>query len=595
MPDEWTGQEIDGRYVVESVLGRGGMGIVLRARHRFTGAEVAIKMLHTALSGDARMQERFLTECRAAAAIGHPAIVQVSDAGRTPEGELYLVMELLAGRSLRAALPPRPPPEEVRRIGLALLDALGAAHARGIVHRDLKPENVFLAEPAGTVKLLDFGVAKSLTGTSSYTAQGSVLGTVSYMAPEQLADASTVDGRADLWAVGVMLYELLAGTLPYRAANLGEMMSALALSEPVPIGVHLPGAHPSVQAFFARSLARDRSQRFASAHEMARALAAAALETAVPPPRTMGGMPTTASGETDPQRRGVRAPVLAQPGAPGAPAVAPIRPVLPAIVSVGGATGSSHPPPRPPEVRPIAPCARPTALARPQERRWLALVIGAVAIVSIIVGVIAIATSGRAGYADAAVAPERRTDRDAPTPPPAALPTPIDPPTAPAFAPPAAATSGSSRAHVSSSSAASTASTASSASRSPTELCQAACASGCGLEGPDCVRICLATRDAAACLASTGTADCPAWSRCVLGASCSGTPPRGDASCRETYACERACRDNIACSCSCLGRMSPVHALALTRLSTCALFVCANESTCVRDRCRAERDTCDAS
>ncbi len=104
MADEWTGQDIDGRYVVESVLGRGGMGIVLRARHRFTGAEVAVKMLHTELSGDARMQERFLTECRAAAANGHPAIAQVLDAGKTPDGELYLVMELLEGRSLRAAM-----------------------------------------------------------------------------------------------------------------------------------------------------------------------------------------------------------------------------------------------------------------------------------------------------------------------------------------------------------------------------------------------------------------------------------------------------------------------------------------------------------
>ncbi|HSK02645.1 MAG TPA: serine/threonine-protein kinase [Kofleriaceae bacterium] len=405
MADEWTGQDIDGRYVVESVLGRGGMGIVLRARHRFTGAGVAVKMLHAELSGDARMQERFLTECRAAAAIGHPAIAQVLDAGKTPDGELYLVMELLEGRSLRAAMAGaatdvteggsprrdrRLPPEAARRIVLALLDALGAAHARGFVHRDLKPENVFLAGPAGTVKLLDFGVAKSLTGTSSYTAAGIVLGTVSYMAPEQLADASTVDGRADLWAVGVMLYELLAGALPYRASNLGEMMSALTLSEPVPIGVHLPGVDPSVRAFFARALARNRAQRFATAYDMAQALAAAAIETAVPPPQTMGGMPTTVSGETDPQRaaRTLLAPAggVQPPAQPLAPRPAPVPMVRPLVPSISPAPGR----------------AAPGRSAPDPERRWLALAIAAVAVVAIVAGVIAIATSGHGRSAAAA-------------------------------------------------------------------------------------------------------------------------------------------------------------------------------------------------
>jgi len=574
MPDEWTGQEIDGRYVVESVLGRGGMGIVLRARHRFTGAEVAVKMLHTELSCDARMQERFLTECRAATAIGHPAIVQVLDAGRTPEGELYLVMELLAGRSLRAAMPSVRSPDEVRRIGLALLDALGAAYARGIVHRDLKPENVFLAEPAGTVKLLDFGVAKSLTGSSAYTAAGIVLGTVSYMAPEQLADASSVDGRADLWAVGVMLYELLAGRLPYRAANLGEMMSALTLSEPVPIQVHLPGAEPSVQAFFARALARDRSQRFASAHDMARALAAAAIETAVPAPQTMGGKPTTASGTTDPQRRGMPAP---------APSPAPVpRPVI----------AAAPVPHDPPAVRPISPYLRAKEPTRPPERRWLALSIASVAVVSIIVGVIAVATSGQAGRAAAAVAPDRRSERDAPSSEPAAPRAPIDPPIDASIDAPAAAPSivtppaTRSPAHP-------RATPSSAPPRTPAELCEAACRSGCGLEGPDCVRVCLADRRAVGCLRTTGTSDCAAWSRCILGVSCSGDPPHGDATCRETYACDLSCRDNIACSCSCLGRMAPEHALALTRLSTCALFVCANDPACMRDRCRSSRAVCD--
>jgi eukaryotic-like serine/threonine-protein kinase len=577
MADEWTGQDIDGRYVVESVLGRGGMGIVLRAHHRFTGAAVAVKMLHGELSGDARMQERFLTECRAAAAIGHPAIAQVLDAGKTPDGELYLVMELLEGRSLRAAMTgvaPGPatdamtgdgprrdrrlPPEAARRIGLALLDALGAAHARGFVHRDLKPENVFLAGPAGTVKLLDFGVAKSLTGTSSYTAAGIVLGTVSYMAPEQLADASTVDGRADLWAVGVMLYELLAGALPYRASNLGEMMSALTLSEPVPIGVHLPGADPSVHAFFARALARDRAQRFATAYDMAQALAAAAIETAVPPPQTMGGMPTTASGETDPQRAARRFPAPADvqpPAQPLGPRPAPIPMVRPLA----------------PSISPAPRRAAPGRSAPDPERRWLALSIAAVAVVAIAAGVIAIATSGHGRSAAAAVAPDRSS----------ALAISADDP---------AASSGDGSIEAASPAPGHRTGAAS----TPEALCEAACRSGCGVEGPDCARLCLADPRAIRCLETTGTNDCAAWSRCVVGASCNGAPPRGERSCQEARACEQACRDNIACGCSCMEQMAPAHALAMVRLSTCALFMCANDAACVRAQCKAPLTACEA-
>ena len=293
-------------------------------------------------------------------------------------------MELRAGRSLRAVMPDkrsrlsRLSPEAVRRIGLALLDALGAAHARGIVRRDLSPENVLLAGPAGAVTLLDSGAARL---------------PVAYLAPEQLADAGDVDARADLWAVGVMLYELLAGELPYRAGNLGEMMSALMLSEPVPIQVHLPGVDPSVRAFFARALARERSRRFASAHDMARALAAATIETAVPPPQTMGGQPTTASGTLDPRRRGTREP---SPSPWPAPSPALRRDLV---------------------VRPIPPRLRP---ARSPARRWQALSIAAVAGVAIVVGAFAIA-SGQGGRAAAVIVPDRRSERDAPSIEPAAI------------------------------------------------------------------------------------------------------------------------------------------------------------------------------
>src|ERR1700733_9852350 len=137
---------LDGRYVIEGELGSGGMGIVLRARHRFPDIAVAIKMLRPQFAVDPDVQRRFLAEARAPNAIGHRGIVQVLDAGKTARGELYLVMELLHGRPLRTVAP-----GGVQRTALELLDALGAAHACGIVHRDLKPENVFLCDPDGSV------------------------------------------------------------------------------------------------------------------------------------------------------------------------------------------------------------------------------------------------------------------------------------------------------------------------------------------------------------------------------------------------------------------------------------------------------------
>jgi serine/threonine protein kinase len=271
---------LDGRYIVEGELGRGSMGVVLRARHRFTNTAVAIKMLRPHFAVDPEVQRRFLDEARVPSAIGHGGIVQVLDAGKTARGELYIVMELLHGRPLRAiAL------GDVQRIGLELLDALGAAHTCGIVHRDLKPENVFLCDPGGSVKLLDFGIAKiqSPDATNARTAEGTLLGTLAYMAPEQLVDARSVDARADLWAVGVMLYALVAGRLPYAVQTAAEMYAVLLHGTPTPIGTYLPHAPADVLAFFERALSRDPAQRFRTAVEMAdvlRRLPIAAMTTA---------------------------------------------------------------------------------------------------------------------------------------------------------------------------------------------------------------------------------------------------------------------------------------------------------------------------
>ncbi|MBA3463599.1 MAG: serine/threonine protein kinase, partial [Deltaproteobacteria bacterium] len=282
----WSGRIIDGRYVVESVIGEGGMGYVLKARHQFTGVEVALKVLKPELELDTEIQMRFLAEARAPNAIGHPGIVSVIDAGKAPDGALYLVMELLKGKPLRIPLARGElTVPDMRRILLELLEVLGVAHTRGFVHRDLKPENVFLIAPAQQVKLLDFGIAKVLDAGIARvkTHSGATLGTPAYMAPEQLSDPSGVDPRADLWAVGVMAYEMLAGRLPFRADNAQAMLLAVATQEPDPITAYVRNAPPAIEAFFRRALSRDKTGRFASTAEMAQALAALPLASQVSP------------------------------------------------------------------------------------------------------------------------------------------------------------------------------------------------------------------------------------------------------------------------------------------------------------------------
>ncbi len=283
-PAAWIGKTIDGRYVVESVLGVGGMGTVLRAKHAFTGMPVAVKLLRPELQLDPDIQTRFLAEAKAPNAIGHPAIVQVLDAGRTADGLLYMAMELLVGRSMRVALQRRElSPEVGRRVVLDLLVALGHAHSRGFIHRDLKPDNVFLCGAGYDVKLLDFGIAKVLDDVRR-TSAGALLGTPAYMAPEQLADASGVDNRADLWAIGVIVYEMMTGRLPLPATTPNEMLVALASAEPTPIRTYLFNVSREVEQFFERALARDPRRRFGAAAELAQALAPLPVTGAIPSP-----------------------------------------------------------------------------------------------------------------------------------------------------------------------------------------------------------------------------------------------------------------------------------------------------------------------
>ena len=285
--DALIGRVIGDAYVIQDLLGVGGMGRVYRAEQRALGRVVAIKVVHKHLLGDRDSVSRFYTEARAASSLNHPNSVSIFDFGRTDDGMLYLVMEHLRGKDLAQVMHEQGPLQITRvvEIALGVLAALGEAHARGVVHRDLKPENVILEQLRGggdLVKVVDFGLAQIRGVEPAEAARGLVAGTPDYMAPEQ-ARALEVDGRGDLYALGVVLFELLTGRLPFVADSPSKVMLAHVV-EPVP-NPHdvapyrgLPDALVSV---ILRALQKEVSERYQDADEMARDLrqVAAALKS----------------------------------------------------------------------------------------------------------------------------------------------------------------------------------------------------------------------------------------------------------------------------------------------------------------------------
>ncbi len=282
--DGWLGRTVDGRYRVETVLGSGGVGVVYRAEHIALGRKVALKVLASAFGADDALRRRFEREAKVLSALQHPHIVAVSDYGIV-DGTPFLVMELLEGRtlaSLRAERGALEPPLALRLVR-DVLRGLAFAHGRGVLHRDLKPANVFLQalpDDPYHVKLLDFGLAKVLSqeealaeGDSTLTGSGVVLGTPTYMAPEQAA-GDPADARADVYAVGVVLFELLTGQPPFSGRLRMEVMRAHMTEPPPRLHEVAPvlGGHDALQAFLDRALAKDREARFADADEMLAAL-----------------------------------------------------------------------------------------------------------------------------------------------------------------------------------------------------------------------------------------------------------------------------------------------------------------------------------
>ena len=275
------GEMVAGRFRLEKPLGEGGMGVVWQAVHSVTRKPVALKFLkREAREGPdgTRAVQRFLREARASCAVRHPNVVEVHDVLELDDGAPVMVMDLLTGETLaqRLARTGNLPLVDAARILGQVASAVGCAHALGIVHRDLKPENVFLAEThAGEeVKVLDFGIAK-LTATEgdamhtgATTGTGAILGTPYYMAPEQLFGEKDIDRRVDVWAMGIILYECLAGERPTQASNVGQIFKLITSDGLVPLSRKKPDLPAPVLDLVRRMLSRDRAARPSDVREL---------------------------------------------------------------------------------------------------------------------------------------------------------------------------------------------------------------------------------------------------------------------------------------------------------------------------------------
>jgi serine/threonine protein kinase len=277
------GQVIDGKYRIVRLLGTGGMGAVYEGENLRIRRKVAIKMLHVSVSTQADVVKRFEREAQAAALVGSEHICEVLDLGMLPDGTRYMVMEYLDGETLTGRIKKngRLVPAQSIPIMLQVLDALGAAHAAGIIHRDLKPDNIFILPQKGGmrdfIKILDFGVSKfSQTGGEemNVTRAGAVVGTPYYMSPEQARGNAAVDGRTDIYAMGVLLFQATTGQVPYQAETFNELLFKIVLEVAPPPQTYVPDLDPDFAAIIQRAMAREPTQRYQSCAEFRDALLA---------------------------------------------------------------------------------------------------------------------------------------------------------------------------------------------------------------------------------------------------------------------------------------------------------------------------------
>src|SRR6185503_4557107 len=262
-----------GPYQILDVLGKGGMGVVYRALDEDLQRKVALKFLHTELTSDKSRILRFKQEARAASALNHPNILTVFAIGEI-DGRYYISTELVEGETLRELMKSRQLSlSQILSIASQISSALAAAHAAGIMHRDIKPENIML-RPDGYLKVLDFGLAKLIepstteSGLSTLvnTEQGTIIGTIQYMSPEQ-ARGLPVDERTDIWSLGVVLYEMLSGHPPFGGKTKSDVMAAILEREPPALATLTDGNSEALQAILTKALMKDCQERYQTAQD----------------------------------------------------------------------------------------------------------------------------------------------------------------------------------------------------------------------------------------------------------------------------------------------------------------------------------------
>ena len=304
MPDalaQRLSQALGSSFTLDGEIGRGGMGVVYHARDERLKRAVAVKVLPPDLAFREEIRVRFLREAETAARLSHPHIVPIYSVGEGPDGLVYFVMAYVDGESLAARLKRRErlPPEEARRIMMETADALGAGHALGIIHRDVKPDNILLEGSRGRTVLTDFGIAKALTSTTgpgTLTATGVAIGTPHYMSPEQAAGDREIDGRSDIYSLGVVGYQMLAGELPFSAPTVPGLLLKQITEQAPNLQDKTPTCPDDLAACVMRSLEKEPEARWPTADALRRALESRSAPPYRPARRTSGG--AASRGET---------------------------------------------------------------------------------------------------------------------------------------------------------------------------------------------------------------------------------------------------------------------------------------------------------